>query len=54
MSVENQRAVIPLGRAGTTDEMAQAVVYFASEEGAYTTGVFLRVDGGLGISKYSY
>ena len=51
---ENQRAVIPLGRAGTTDEMAQAVVYFASEEGAYTTGVFLRVDGGLGISKYSY
>jgi hypothetical protein len=28
-------------------------VYFASADGDYATGAFLRLDGGLGISKYS-
>lgn len=52
--VVRQQEAIPLRRAGTPAEMGQAAVYFASEEAAYTTGAFLRVDGGLGISKYSY
>lgn len=49
-----QRRAVPLHRDGTLDEMGQAVLYFASPAGAYTTGAFLRVDGGLGLSKYSY
>lgn len=51
--IEAQRQVVPLKRDGSIDEMGRAVVYFASLDGDYTTGAFLRVDGGLGISKYS-
>jgi NAD(P)-dependent dehydrogenase (short-subunit alcohol dehydrogenase family) len=51
--LEAQRQVVPLRRDGSIDEMGRAVVYFASSDGDYTTGAFLRVDGGLGISKYS-
>ncbi|MEK7543512.1 MAG: 3-oxoacyl-ACP reductase family protein [Patescibacteria group bacterium] len=36
----------PLKRAGKTEEIAAAVVYFASEESSYTTGSILYVDGG--------
>ena len=50
---EAQRRDVPLGRAGTIEEMGRAVVYFASSDGDYATGAFLRLDGGLGISKYS-
>lgn len=50
--IENQKRGIPLHRSGTIDEMGRAVVYFASPDGDYTTGAFLRVDGGLGIGKY--
>jgi len=37
---------IPLGRAGTTDEMAHAVLFFAAPESGYITGQTLCVDGG--------
>ena len=36
----------PLRRAGTSREVAQAVVYLASEQAAYITGHALPVDGG--------
>lgn len=36
----------PLKRAGKANEIAAAVVYFASDEAAYTTGATLYVDGG--------
>lgn len=36
----------PLKRAGKAEEIAAAVVYFASEEASYTTGATLYVDGG--------
>jgi 3-oxoacyl-[acyl-carrier protein] reductase len=39
-----------LGRAGTADDMAAAVAFFASDEAAYITGQVLAVDGGLSIS----
>lgn len=38
---------IPIGRAGTSDEMAAAVAFLASDEAAYITGQTLFVDGGL-------
>lgn len=48
-----QREVVPLKRDGSIAEMGQAVAFLASEDSAYTTGAFIRIDGGLGISKYS-
>lgn len=39
-------ARLPIKRFGTPEEIAAAVVYFASEEAAYTTGTTLYVDGG--------
>jgi 3-oxoacyl-[acyl-carrier protein] reductase len=41
------RAATPLGRFGTVDEIADAVVFLASDEAAYITGQVLGVDGGL-------
>ena len=38
---------IPMGRAGTSAEMAAAVAFLASEEAAYITGQTLYIDGGL-------
>jgi 3-oxoacyl-[acyl-carrier protein] reductase len=37
----------PIGRFGTSDEVAAAVCYFASEEAGFTTGAVLDVNGGL-------
>lgn len=47
-----QRAAVPLGRDGKISEMGAAVRYLVSDAAAYTTGAFIRVDGGLGIGKY--
>ncbi len=41
---------IPLGRMGLPEEIASAVVYFASDESAYTTGQILTVSGGFGLA----
>ena len=45
--VDAQVATIPLGRVGTTDEIAKAVVFLASEDSAFVNAVELFVDGGM-------
>lgn len=44
---ERLRARFPLGRFGTSEEVATAACYFASEEAGFTTGAVLDVNGGL-------
>jgi len=38
---------VPMKRVGRPDEVASAVVYFASDAASFTTGQTLSVSGGL-------
>ena len=40
----------PIRRMGQPEEIAAAVVYFASDESAFTTGQILTVSGGFGLA----
>lgn len=42
------QAQVPLGRFGTPQEIASAVVYLASDESAFAVGSELQIDGGMG------
>jgi len=44
---QNAVKMIPLGRVGTPEDVANAVAYLASEEAAYVTGHVLNVNGGM-------
>jgi len=45
--VDTQVAHIPLGRVGTPDEIAKAVVFLASDDSSFVNGIELFVDGGM-------
>ena len=46
-SVEAMKAKIPLGRDGQPEEISATVVFLASDESSYITGVALPIDGGF-------
>jgi NAD(P)-dependent dehydrogenase (short-subunit alcohol dehydrogenase family) len=46
---ENKAALaaeVPMGRLGLTDELANAIVFIASDQASFITGHILNVDGG--------
>jgi Enoyl-(Acyl carrier protein) reductase len=46
---ENKAALVttvPMGRLGLSEELANAIVFIASDEASYITGHILNVDGG--------
>lgn len=45
--LERQRLEVPIGRLGSAQEVADAIVFLASERASYINGVALAVDGGL-------
>lgn len=47
--LEGIKAETPLGRAGEADEVADAVVFLASDMSTYITGEVIRVDGGMAM-----
>ena len=46
-SLDALRARQPLGRLGTPDEIAEAIMYLASDRAAFVTGSVFTIDGGL-------
>ncbi|QZY27615.1 beta-ketoacyl-ACP reductase [Nocardioides coralli] len=46
---ETIKGQVPLGRYGTPEEVASAVLWLTGEGGGYVTGAVIPVDGGLGM-----
>ncbi len=44
-----QTKLVPLGRLGTEDEVADAVIWLCSDSSTYVTGTSLVIDGGLTV-----
>ena len=40
-------ATTPMGRYGTPDEIARAILFLAGDDASFVTGATLAVDGGL-------
>ena len=49
--LQSMEAAIPLGRLGSVEDIANAALFFASDEAAYITGQTLVIDGGQTIPE---
>ncbi|KHJ81835.1 hypothetical protein OESDEN_18476 [Oesophagostomum dentatum] len=47
--LERSKTTHALGRPGNPEEVAEAILFLASDKSSFTTGQLLRVDGGRGI-----
>ena len=43
----NMASMVPMGRIGTSDEIASVALFLASDDSSYVTGIELFVDGGM-------
>lgn len=48
-AAEKLKSNIPMGRAGTTADVASAILFLTTEESGYITGEVLKVDGGMAM-----
>ena len=48
-TLKSMASLQPLGRLGTSEEIATAIYFLACEESAWTTGAILSVDGGINL-----
>jgi len=47
--IADRTARVPLGRAGTVQDIAALVIFLLSDEASYITGAEIAIDGGLGL-----
>ena len=40
---------VPIGRAGTSDEMARIIAFLASDDSSYLTGATIDANGGMWV-----
>jgi NAD(P)-dependent dehydrogenase (short-subunit alcohol dehydrogenase family) len=50
---EAHNQMVPLGRLATPDEVADAVLFFASDKARFITGQMVNIDGGYSAGKLS-
>ena len=50
-AIEGLRRTMPFGRIGSSDDIAGAMLYLASDDGAYVSGHVLVVDGAQSLSR---
>ena len=47
---DNLKRIIPLGRAGKPEDIANLALFLASDEASYITGQVITIDGGLSVN----
>ncbi len=53
LDLEAVAAEYPLGRIGTTGDLAEAIVFLLSEQASFITGALMHVDGGFRAQRFA-
>jgi NAD(P)-dependent dehydrogenase (short-subunit alcohol dehydrogenase family) len=48
--IDESRVRHPIGRVGTTEDVAQLALHLASDESSWTTGAVITIDGGMSVA----